>query len=120
MNSQLMPQKQHSSITSAALWALDGGEALRLEIGPGVRELHVTEGRLWLTREGTAKAPAEDLWLSAGDSLALDSGSEWVAEGWGVTRFQLLVPPQACGRRVSRPVESARSRATPAASLIAA
>ena len=117
MNSQLMPQKQHSS---AALWALEGGEALRLEIGPGVRELHVTEGRLWLTREGTAKAPAEDIWLSAGDSLSLDSGSQWVAEGWGTTRFQLLVPPQACGRRVSRPVESARSRAAPAGALTAA
>ena len=116
MNQSLMPQKQHSS----ALWALEGGEAMRLEIGPGVRELHVTDGRLWLTRAGTAKAPAEDIWLTAGDSLSLDSGSEWVAEGWGATRFALLVPPHACGRRVSRPVESARSRAAPAASLIAA
>ncbi|MBC7992846.1 MAG: DUF2917 domain-containing protein [Rhizobacter sp.] len=117
MNSLLMPQKQHSS---AALWALDGGEAMRLEIGPGVRELHVTEGRLWLTRKGTERAPAEDIWLTADDTLALESGSQWVAEGWGDTRFQLLVPPQACGRNVSRPMESARSRAAPAAALIAA
>ncbi len=117
MNSLLMPEKQHSA---AALWALDGGEALRLKIGPGVRQLHVAEGRLWLTREGTARAPAEDIWLTAGDTLALESGSQWVAEGWGITRFQLLVPPQACGRRISRPVETARSRAAPAAAPIAA
>ena len=120
MNSQLMPEKQHSPSASAALWALDGGEAMRLAIGPGVCELHVTEGRLWLTGEGTAKAPAEDIWLTAGDSLSLESGSQWVAEGWGVTRFQLLVPPQACGTRVSPPAETARSRAAPAAALIAA
>lgn len=98
MDSQLMLEKQHSP---TAQWAIEGGEALRLEIGPGVRELHVTEGRLWLTREGTAQAPAEDVWLAAGDTLLLESGSQWVAEGWGVTRFQLLVPPQACSR-VSR------------------
>ncbi len=99
MNSQLMLEKQHSPASSTALWALRGGEALRLDIGPGVRELHVTEGRLWLTREGTAHSPAEDLWLSAGDTLSLESGSQWVAEGWGTTRFALLVPPQACTRR---------------------
>lgn len=98
MNSQLMLEKQHSSTPSAAQWALQGGEALHLEIGPGLRELHVTEGRLWLTREGTAKAPAEDVWLVAGDTLSLESGSQWVAEGWGATRFALLVPPQACAR----------------------
>ncbi len=118
MNNPLMPEKQHSA---AALWALEEGEAMRLEIGPGVRELHVTEGRLWLTRQGTARSPAEDIWLTTGDTLALESGTEWVVEGWGTTRFQLLVPPQACGRRViSRPVETARSRAIPAGALTAA
>ena len=115
MNSQLMPEKQHSS---AALWALEGGEAMRLEIGPGVRELQVTEGRLWLTRDGTAKAPAEDIWLSAGDSLSLDSGSEWVAEGWGATRFALLVPPWACAARSRR--LGARAWARPSAPAFAA
>jgi hypothetical protein len=112
MNSQLMLEKQHSSTPSAALWALQGGEALQLDIGPGLRELHVTEGRLWLTREGTAQAPAEDLWLVAGDTLSLESGSQWVAEGWGATRFQLLVPPQACARRSRSHRSSAWRRVT--------
>lgn len=117
MNSQLMLEKQHSSTPSAAQWALQGGEAMRLEIGPGLRELHVTEGRLWLTREGTPDEPAEDLWLTAGESVELASGSEWVIEGWGhdahETRFQLLVPPQACAafsRRLAASVRSSAAR----------
>jgi hypothetical protein len=102
--------KQQS--TPSALWALEGGEALQLGIGPGRRELHVTQGRLWLTHEGTAEAPADDVWLESGDSIVLDSGSQWVAEGWGETRFQLLVPPQACGRKAhSRGAAAAWRRA---------
>ena len=99
---------KNSQQSSSADWALPAGQALRLDIGPGPRELRVTQGRVWLTREGSADEPAEDLWLSAGDTLALDSGSEWVIEGWGhdgnETRFQLLVPPRACrafARRLS-------------------
>ena len=102
MNGQLMTSKQES--TPSALWSLEAGEALRLGIGPGERELHVTEGRVWLTREGSPQSPPEDIWLQAGDSIALASGSQWVAEGWGATHFQLLVPPRACAmlaRRVS-------------------
>lgn len=107
MNKQLMTNRQQSTPAASALWALLGGEAMRLSVGPGVRELHVTHGRLWLTREGTAEAPADDIWLASGDSIALESGSQWVAEGWGDTRFQLLVPPQAC----SRGAHSARASA---------
>lgn len=105
MSQSMMKISQQSA---SADWAMPAGEALRLDIGPGARELHVTQGRLWLTREGGAGAPAEDLWLCAGDTLALESGSEWVVEGWGhnggETRFQLLVPPRACAtmaRRIS-------------------
>jgi len=92
MSQQLMTFMQQST-PGGALWKLAPGEALRLPIGPGDREVHVTQGRLWLTRVGTPDAPADDIWLTAGDSLALDSGSEWVAEGWSETSFQLLVPP---------------------------
>jgi hypothetical protein len=106
--------QQSSSAAQAAQWAMPAGEALRLDIGPGNRELQVTEGRLWLTREGTAKSPAEDLWLSAGDAIELASGSEWVIEGWAhdgqETRFQLLVPPAACAT-FARLAASARSSA---------
>jgi hypothetical protein len=94
MSQKLMTTEQES--TRSAQWAVASGQALRLSIGPGEREIHVTEGRLWLTREGTAQSPSEDIWLQAGDSLALGSGSRWVAEGWGAARFQLLVPPRAC------------------------
>ena len=96
MSTQLMTREQESTPSAAALWALGAGEALSLSIGPGAREVHVAEGRLWLTREGTPQSPPEDIWLEAGDTIALDSGSQWVAEGWGATRFQLLVPPSAC------------------------
>jgi hypothetical protein len=96
---QLMPQAQESTPSAdPSLWTVEDGEALRLSIGPGLREVHVTEGRLWLTREGTAEQPAEDLWLSPGEAVALASGSEWVVEAWGTTRFQLLVPPRACSQ----------------------
>lgn len=118
MNSQLMTSKQESTPAAHALWALGGGEALRLDIGPGLRELQVTEGRLWLTREGTPDSPPEDIWLAAGDSITLASGSQWVAEGWGATRFQLLVPPQTCvaAHRRLKPWSSWR-RALPSSQL---
>jgi hypothetical protein len=115
MTQSLMMQTQQSSAAAgAAHWALASGEALRLDIGPGVRELQVVQGRLWLTREGSRERPAEDVWLSAGDTAALDSGSEWVIEGWGHgghdTRFQLLVPPRACATLARRLRASASRR----------
>ena len=114
MNHQLMTSAQQSTPDGSAQWALGRGEALSLGVGPGARELHVTEGRLWLTRESTRHAASEDIWLAAGDSLALESGSRWVIEGWGSARFQLLVPPQACAtmqRRLS--ASSTRQRVSP-------
>lgn len=111
MNHTLMTQSQQSTpLPESALWTVEDGEAMRLDIGPGARELHVTQGRLWLTREGSALQPAEDLWLAAGDTLALASGSEWVVEAWGMSRFQLLVPPSACARQARRLNVSASRR----------
>ena len=83
---------------SAAGWRLESGQALRLPIGPGPRELQVTAGRLWLTRRGQADLPAPDVWLAPGESLAVESGEELVLEAWPEAQFQLLVPPRACGR----------------------
>lgn len=77
-------------------WRLSQGEALKLPIGPGPRELKVLEGRVWLTRDGRLNRPALDVWLEAGDSLAVPSGAELVLEAWPQARFQLLVPPLAC------------------------
>ncbi len=110
MVDSMMTNVQQSVEAEAGQWALPAGEAVRLSIGPGPRELHVTQGRLWLTRTGSARAPAEDLWLEAGDTLAMESGSAWVIEGWGATRFQLLVPPRAC-RALAQRFSAAGSRA---------
>ncbi|MBV8124362.1 MAG: DUF2917 domain-containing protein [Burkholderiaceae bacterium] len=82
---------------------MERGQALSLTAGPGGRELHVLEGKLWLTRTAPGQA-CEDIWLQAGDSLTLDHASGWVLEAWPQARFQLLVPPSAClpGSRAQR------------------
>lgn len=85
-----------STTSQQSLWTLAAGEALSLPIGPGARELSVAEGRVWLTFKGSREAPAQDIWLAAGESLALASGSQVVIEAWPQAAFQLLVPPSAC------------------------
>ena len=94
--------KTNSSSISTADWELQPGEALRLTVGPGSRELQVLEGRVWLTRDGLPGRPALDVWLEAGQTLALESGMKLVMEGWPQARFQLLVPPRACAARPGR------------------
>lgn len=82
----------------AATWTLAAGRARRLNIGPGARWLRVCAGRLWITRMQAAAAERqlEDVWLQAGDSLAVEAGAVLLVEAWPSARFQLLVPPQAC------------------------
>lgn len=95
-----------------SLWSLASGEALSLDIGPGPRELSVTQGRVWLTQSGAL----EDVWLEPGQSVALASGSRVVLEAWPEAQFQLLVPPAACPSVQQRRRTSATpSRAKPAA-----
>jgi hypothetical protein len=84
-------------------WDLQAGDAMRLPIGPGPRELRVLEGRMWVTQRGALNLPSDDYWLEAGDALDLPSGAELVIEAWPQARFQLLVPPQACARRAAAP-----------------
>jgi hypothetical protein len=79
--------------STAALWNVSQGTARSLAIGPGARELRVTQGSLWLTGQGTAQQPAQDLWLEKGQSISLASGSRIVLEGYAEAQFQLLVPP---------------------------
>ncbi len=105
---------------SQALWSLDEGRALRMTLDGGPRELHVLEGRLWLTTTGTLGQPGVDVWLQPGESLALAAGDELVIEPWkGQARFQLLVPPSACPQlarqlRLSRPSGASVLAASPA------
>jgi hypothetical protein len=87
--------------SARAPWELARGEALSLDIGPGPRELSVTEGRVWLTQSGAL----EDVWLQPGQSVLLASGARVVVEGYPAAKFQLLVPPAAC--RVQRRKASA-------------
>jgi hypothetical protein len=95
---------------SQALWALAPGEALSLAVGPGPRELAVTQGRVWVTQQGSATAQPEDVWLEAGQNLALASGSRVVLEAWPQASFQLLVPPAACR---AKPARRSASRINP-------
>jgi hypothetical protein len=91
MSAQLMSKSQQRD----ALWTLAPGQAMRLTVGPGPRQLRVVDGWLWLTTEGTRDLPAEDVWLLPGEPMELPAGSEWVVEARTSGRFQLLVPPQA-------------------------
>ena len=84
-----MSQSQHSP----SVWSVSQGEAVSLSIGPGPRELSVTEGRLWLTLRGELDEQPEDHWLEPGQSVHLESGSRVVMEAWPQAQFQLLVPP---------------------------
>ena len=59
----------------------------------GARELRVTHGSVWLTGQGKADEPAQDVWLAEGESVSLPSGSRIVLEGYAEAQFQLLVPP---------------------------
>jgi len=86
--------------STGAEWRLDAGEARSLSIGPGPRVLRVASGALWITASGEPDAPADDVWLREGESLALDDGAEVLIEGWPEARFQLLVPP--CTKRAQR------------------
>nr|WP_297532630.1 DUF2917 domain-containing protein [uncultured Roseateles sp.] len=89
-----------------AAWTLSQGEAMSLPIGPGRRELHVLDGRVWVTQRGDLNLPAQDFWLSAGETLEVASGTELVVEAWPTARFQLMVPPQACAKPLARSVVS--------------
>lgn len=97
-----------------SLWSLAQGQTLRLEAGPGARELLVARGRLWLTVSGAAGGGREDdVWLDAGQSLLLPSGAEVVLEAWPQAQFQLLVPPHSCPaplKRLLGPLQALLSR----------
>lgn len=80
--------------TSPWAWALQGHQATTLAANAAPRWLRVDAGCLWVTareRRRQGGAETEDIWLGAGDSLALPAGSEWVLEAWPQARLSLLV-----------------------------
>jgi Protein of unknown function (DUF2917) len=73
------------------MWTLATGRTLRRS-APQARLLRVAHGQLWVTRDGSLRAPAEDLMLQAGDSLALACGEAIVLEALGDSGFEWLEP----------------------------
>ena len=74
---------------------LPARSVFRLSSARSKRWLSVDEGRVWLTRSQHTLGAGEDVWLSAGQCLALPAGSEWVAEGWPEARVRILCAPRA-------------------------
>jgi hypothetical protein len=99
MNSTLMHKAQRSG---TSIWSLPTRASRKMRVGPGPRVLRVCDGRLWLTTEGTPTEAATDLWLEPGDEVELAAGLEIVMEAWPAARYQLLVPPSACGIAANR------------------
>lgn len=95
MNTNSMTNSHDASRSSPWQWRFSSRCARRLRPAPALRWLAVEEGRVWLTRSQQALEPGEDVWLSAGQRVALPPGTDWVAEGWPEARVLVLEAPQA-------------------------
>jgi hypothetical protein len=93
MTSELMQNLQRS--TDDAVWALAPGASMTLTAHAHGRLIQACEGRLWVTTQGTSDRAALDVWLTTGQTLALEPGTDVVLEGWPSARFRLLVPAMA-------------------------
>lgn len=81
-------------------WALqlEHRQAVTLRAEPAPRWLRVDSGRVWITeREGGPDSA--DIWLEAGQTLALPSGSAWVLEAAPEAELSLLQAAPAAFRR---------------------
>ena len=72
-------------------WTLDGRQAQTLNGAAAPRWLRVEDGCLWLTRRDSHGQREDDLWLAAGESVALPAGSEWVLQAWPQARLSVLL-----------------------------
>ena len=95
MNKQLMSDTHQAAPWA---WSLETRQAATLLAAPAARWLRVDEGRVWITAQ-QGDEHGDDIWLEAGDSLALPAGSAWVVEAWPQARLSLL---QAAPVAVSR------------------
>ena len=82
-------------------WTLRKREAQTLPAAPAQRWLRVEAGCLWLTRRDSHGQREDDVWLGAGESLALPAGSEWVLEAWPQARLSLLLQAPVPASRAS-------------------
>jgi hypothetical protein len=92
MNTSLMSESHQAPNPWA--WGLAPGQATTLVAEPEPRWLRVEEGCVWVTRRD-GSGQADDIWLRAGQSLALPAGTAWVIEGWPHARLALLLQAPA-------------------------
>jgi hypothetical protein len=107
---QKLMSKSHQNVGVTAApwsWSLQAREAFTLTRETVPRWLRVDEGCLWVTPLKAGPHVA-DLWLQAGDSLALPAGSAWVVEAWSQARLSLLL---AQPRDTWRSLDATSSRA---------
>jgi hypothetical protein len=92
MNTFIMSDSHQTSNPWA--WQLAPRQATTLAAEAETRWLRVEQGNVWITRRNGPEQ-ADDIWLGAGESLALPAGSEWVLEGWPQARLSLLLEAPA-------------------------
>ena len=88
-----LPMSESHQTTAPWAARLERGEATTLAAADVPRWLLVDAGCVWATRRNGA-AQAEDLWIVAGQSLALPPGSAWVLEGWPQAQITLALQAQ--------------------------
>jgi hypothetical protein len=62
-------------------WQIAAGQAMSLKARSD-SVLRVRQGRLWVTRDATARQASEDLVLAPGESLVVAAGQRLVMEPW--------------------------------------
>jgi Protein of unknown function (DUF2917) len=80
---------------------LDAHQVSSLPVTAQTRWLSVHAGSVWVTqvKRVTSGTPPEDIWLAAGQSLAMPAGSAWLLEAWQAAEVCLTVPLPAPVKR---------------------
>ncbi len=108
MNTQPISNLHHAAAAAQPpkpwAWRLAPHQARAVPAAAGARWLLVNAGQVWVTQAQPASASRspEDIWLQAGDSLALPAGSAWVLEAWTDADLNLAEPEPAPGAAVKR------------------
>jgi len=91
MESLLMTEPHQISAGGGTPWSwpLAPRQVRTVPAATVARWLRVDEGCVWVT-EQRSDAPAEDIWLQAGESLALPAGTGWIVEAWPRAQLSLL------------------------------